>query len=132
MTNVEAGRALTPDAFFAGLLAGLASIGQTSLSGTRSDLHRAFYGAVSKCAASIDLKTLEIDYDPLYGVSPWFDRALTRAQRDLLINFPNPTYERIEICYDPEEAKEVLEATGSPKEFVALAEALTASLAQKR
>ena len=130
MITTQAGRALTPDAFFAGLLAGLRSIGRTSLTGTRSDLHRAFYGAVNKCAAAFNVKELEIDYDPLYGVSPWFDRALTRAQRDLLVNFPNPTYERIEICYDADEAKDVLDASGSPKEFVALAEALAAGLSK--
>src|SRR5262245_49812553 len=110
MTNVQGRATLAPDAFFAGMLAGLASIGRSELTGSRSDLHKAFYAAVNKCGRTLGLEAEQIDYDPLYGVSPWFDRALTRAQRDLLVNFPNPTYERIEICYETDEALEVLAA----------------------
>lgn len=128
MTDFHAQRTLAPDAFFAGVLAGLTSIGQTALTGSRSDLHRAFYAAVGKCGKSLGLETAEVDFDPLYGVSPWFDRALTRAQRDLLVNFPNPTYERIEICFEKDEANEVLRETGYPDQFVEFAKALAAGL----
>jgi hypothetical protein len=51
----------------------------------------------------------DVDYDPLYGQSGWLDQFLARAQRDLMISYPNPSYGRIEIKVTRSEGKEMLE-----------------------
>lgn len=110
------------DVFFKGLLAALA-MHQQVLEGTRSELHSAFFEAVRAAEREhlIDADALEIDFDPLYEVSPWFDHALTRAQQKLWVSFPNPSYERVQICYDADEAKAVLRSTGCSDKFEVIA-----------
>jgi hypothetical protein len=120
---------LTGDRFFAGLLAGIRLIEPNRLTGSRIALNRAFYKAIhGPEGAFVDKKRLAIDYDPLYGVSPWFERALTRAQRDLLISFPNPTYAAVEIKLSEPQAGKLLELTGYRDEFVALAKAFLSNV----
>jgi hypothetical protein len=101
-----------------GFLAAVA-LQKRTLQGTRSELHQAFHSAMAKAQQNefVDLEALDIDFDPLYEVSPWFDRALTRAQRDLLVSFPNPSYERIHISYNAKEAQELLARLGHREEF---------------
>ena len=70
-----------------------------------------------KKAGKLEVDLLEVDFDPLYGLSGWLDRALTTAQRDLLISFPNPSYDQIEIRYRPEEATRVLNRIGNADVF---------------
>jgi hypothetical protein len=107
---------VTPDDFFGGFLAALTlTLPQPQLSGTRTQMNRAFYRAL-KSGTAFDLRQLEIDYDPVYGLSPWFDRALTRAQRDMLVTFPNPSYETVAIQIDRTEAEEMLNDTGKHRD----------------
>ena len=128
MSQVQEGSALSPDTFFLGFLAAVA-LEKRVLQGTRSDLHQAFYEAISKAEESkfIRAEDLDIDFDPLYEVSPWFDHALTRAQRDLIVSFPNPSYERIQISFDPEEASGILDKIGHRAHFEALVSVSTLS-----
>jgi hypothetical protein len=70
----------------------------------------------------INVDLVDVDYDPLYGLSGWFDRALTRAQRDLLIRFPNPSYDLIEIGVKKDEGEEILSNLGNKKLFFELAD----------
>lgn len=121
---------MTSDRFFAGFLAALRSISEDEASSTsritvnRVALNRAFYRTIcGQEGEFVDQADLSIDYDPLYGVSPWFERALTRAQRDLLISFPNPTYSAIEIKLTRDQADRLLEITGHRNEFLTLATA---------
>jgi hypothetical protein len=122
---------VTSDKFFAGLIAAIRTIKDdedaspySRLTANRVSLNRAFYQAITGPKGEfVDRKQLAIDYDPLYGVSPWFERALTRAQRDLLISFPNPTYSVVEIKLKKDQAERLLERTGQREEFTQLAQA---------
>jgi hypothetical protein len=109
---------LDEDTFVKGLLTALATHEQV-LQGTRSKLHNAFFEAVlvAEQQGLIDREAMEIDFDPLYEVCPWFDHALTRAQQNLWVNFPNPSYERVQICYKPDEARKVLQNLGNAEAF---------------
>ena len=124
---------LSANDFLRGLLAALAAKKQNVLSANQSELHRAFHGVLKKLrspnfsnALSVDL--LDVDYDPLYGLSGWLDRALTSAQLDLLISFPNPSYDRIDIRFGQAEGKRIVEAFGSPEAFLELAESFSREL----
>jgi hypothetical protein len=122
-------RHLTADDFFAGFLAALTVSSQPVLRGSRTRLNRAFYSAIQDPAARfVDLDALNVDYDPLYGLSPWFDKELTRAQRDLLVGFPNPNYATIEIKLGPDEAEELLAELGHRDQFLQLARVFLANL----
>jgi hypothetical protein len=120
---------LTADEFFAGFLAGLTLRKSQPLTGTRTAMNRAFYRTIQDPNAQFfDLDLLDLDYDVLYGLSPWFDRALTRAQRDLMVSFPNPTYETVEIRLTPREAERLLDEIGHKDDFQKLAELFLANL----
>lgn len=123
-------RPLSSDDFMTGFLAALAALGRTDIAATRSELHQAFLAAIQDptVAAFVDREELEIDYDPLYGTSPWLDRALTQAQSDLLVEFPNPTYHRVKIKLDTREAEEELAEVGDGDQFSRLAEAFWSAL----
>jgi hypothetical protein len=128
---------LTGDRFFAGLIAAIRTIKDDEpatsfarINGNRLSLNRAFHRAITGPAgAFVNRKRLAIDFDPLYGVSPWFERALTRAQRDLLISFPNPTYAAVEIKLQKDQAEELLQLTGQRDHFVELAKEFMANVA---
>jgi hypothetical protein len=69
--------------------------------------------------AKIDVIDLaDVDYDPLYAQSRWFDRELTRAQRNLVLSFPNPTYATIAIKYGEDEANRILDAFSGARDTV--------------
>src|SRR5689334_10613082 len=109
---------LTPDRFFAGFLAALTLEEPEHLSANRTLLNRAFLRTVESPAAKVfDTEALNIDFDPLYGVSPWFERQLTRAQRDLLISFPNPSYSVVHIKLTASSAALLLDRIGSGDAF---------------
>lgn len=111
MANIAtAPGAITAQVFAEGLLASLAAEKHDEINATQSQLHKAFRQVVQAAAQteglSVDLS--DVDYDPLYGLSGWLDEFLARAQRDLMISRPNPSYSRIHITLDPEEAEELL------------------------
>jgi hypothetical protein len=118
--------------FLRGLLAALAARGNKSVLANQFDVHRAFYRVVrdiqTRPTRPLQVDLIDFDYDPLYGLSGWLDRALTNAQRDLLISFPNPSYERLEIRYEPDEGRQILAALGNQDEFLALADGFAADL----
>jgi hypothetical protein len=119
----------TADDFFAGFLAGLTVSRSSQLVGSRTALNRAFYKTIQDPVARFaDLEALDVDFDPLYGLSPWFDKELTRAQRDLLISFPNPTYAAVEIKLEHQEAEDLLGELGCRDQFVRLAELFVENL----
>jgi len=127
--------ALTPDRFFAGFIAALRTISAepedsfSRLTASRVSLNRAFHRAMtSPAGSSFDEGALGLDFDPLYGVSPWFERALTRAQRDLLVGFPNPTYASVEIKLKKPQADRLLTLIGHRDDFIALAEAFLTNI----
>ena len=120
-----------PDRFFAGFLAGLRLVHTERLAADRTRFNRAFYEAITHAPLPFSVDALEIDYDPLYGVSHRFERQLTRAQRDLLISFPNPTYAVVDIKLREDQAERLLEQIGNRAAFVALAQAFLAGLPQK-
>ncbi len=78
---------MTSNELFRGLLAAV-SARKPELPGDHDAIHGAFYRVLEEVRkpevrASLEVEDLiEIDFDPLYGQSGWFDRALTRAQRD--------------------------------------------------
>jgi hypothetical protein len=130
---------LSADRFFAGFIAALRTVRNDEvghsvrLTGDRVTLNRAFWHAINAPEAHfVERERLSIDFDPLYGVSPWFERALTRAQRDLLISFPNPSYVAVEIKLDTDQAERLLKITGHRDEFVALARAFMARMAEPK
>ena len=110
---------MTANEFFRGLLAALASKNRRELPARHADIHRAFFRVLREIRkpeiqSQLNIEdVIEIDYDPLYGQSRWFDRALTRAQRDHIISFPNPSYDTIHIKYEPEIGKALLDKLGS-------------------
>ena len=125
---------MTANEFFRGLLAALAVKNKTELPEGHSHIHRAFLRVlreIQKPEIRDQLQiedSIEIDYDPLYGQSRWFDRALTRAQRDHIISFPNPMYDKIKIKYDPEAGRVVLEKLGSREAIEKLADVFDGQL----
>ena len=127
---------LSANDFLRGLLAALAARGEKNLHANQFDVHRAFYRVVQDFKAGpprpLRVEFIDFDYDPLYGLSGWLDRALTNAQRDLLISFPNPSYERLEIRYGPEEGRQVLAALGHQDEFLSLADRFRTELHTSR
>jgi hypothetical protein len=95
--------------FAEGLLAGLAAAGQRKIAA--SQIHRAFRQVLIEVETTkvLDVDFSDVDYDPLYGQSGWLDQFLARAQRDLMISYPNPSYGRIEIKVTPSEGQEILD-----------------------
>ena len=96
--------------FAEGLLAGLAAVDQPSITASQIQLHKAFRRVLAEANKGGTLKVdlSDVDYDPLYGLSGWLDEFLARAQRDLMISSPNPSYQRIEIQLTREEGESLL------------------------
>jgi hypothetical protein len=116
---------LTAKEFAEALIAGIAAVGHRQLTASQTQFHRAFRRVLTDVAKNksitiVDLS--EVDYDPLYGLSGWLDEFLARAQRDLLISSPNPSYERIEIKVTKEEAEDHLSRYNNAQEFKNLSE----------
>ena len=120
---------LTPERFFDGLLAAI-RMEQAVIEGEPSAVHRAFYRVLKELqkGTSLDVDLFEVDYDPLYGQSGWFDRALTTAQRDAVLGFANPSYKKIIIKYSEDEGAAILDSLGQKDEFQRLAHVFTTSL----
>lgn len=120
-----------PDRFFAGFLAGLKIVHPERLTGNRAAFNRAFYTAVNSPSGQFfGPEALDIDFDPLYGVSPWFERQLTRAQSDLLVSFPNPSYSAVDIKLRQEQAERLLAQLGDADHFIELAKEFVSRLAK--
>jgi hypothetical protein len=122
---------LTPEKFFDGLLAAIRLETNGVIEGEPTEVHRAFYRVLKelqKKGAVLDVDLFDVDYDPLYGQSGWFDRALTTAQRDAVLGFANPSYKKITIKYSSDEGEAILDSIGERKEFRRLAEVFTNSL----
>ena len=120
---------MTAEQFFQGLLAAI-RLHSDVIEGELADVHRAFHRVLKELAATqvLDVDLFDVDYDPLYGQSGWFDRALTTAQLDSVVSFANPSYKKITIKYEPEECEEILQTTGSKHEFERFALVFTNSL----
>lgn len=104
-------QAISAQQFAEGLLAGLAAGARTEIRATQPRLHRAFLRVAQAAKEQhIPVNIAEFDYDPLYGLSRWLDKFLARAQRDLMITTPNPSYARIQIMFTPSEGKRMLKS----------------------
>src|SRR5580658_9259190 len=114
---------LTAEQFFDGLLAAIRLNGEFIV-GEPTEVHRAFYRVLKELQKSniLDVDLFDVDYDPLYGQSGWFDRALTTAQRDAVLGFANPSYKKIIIKYSPDEGDAIIGLLGARNEFQRLAE----------
>lgn len=128
---------ISADDFLRGLLAALAVSGRKVLNATQPEIHRAFYRVVSELKkpelrATLNVDLFDVDYDPLYGQSRWFDRALTRAQRNLLISFPNPTYEKMQVKYGEQAGNQILNDLGARVAFAKLADLFYQELNSER
>lgn len=123
------GLKLTPEQFFDGLLAAI-RLKNDVIEGEPTEVHRAFYRVLKELQKgdALDVDLFEVDYDPLYGQSGWFDRALTTAQRDAVLGFANPSYKKITIKYSPSEGEAILSSIGAKSEFQRLAEVFTGAL----
>ena len=108
-------KAMSPDDFAEGLLAALAATEQTQIPVNQNQLHRAFRRVLAEAqkADSLGVDSHDVDYDPLYQLSGWLDKFLARAQRDLLISSPNPSYGRIVVNLTPEEGQIILNEHGN-------------------
>lgn len=121
----------TPEQFFDGLLAAVRlHAAEGIIEGEPTDIHRAFYRVLKELRNSVvlDVDLFDVDYDPLYNQSGWFDRALTTAQRDAVIGFANPSYKNITIKYSQSEGEAILNGIGARQEFERLASVFTRSL----
>lgn len=116
----------TPEQFFDGLLAAI-RLETEFIEGEPTEVHRAFYRVLKEIRKSgiLDVDLFEVDYDPLYAQSGWFDRALTTAQRDAVLGFANPSYKKIIIKYSPGEGAAILDSLGAKDEFQRLAGVFT-------
>jgi hypothetical protein len=122
---------LTPEQFFDGLLAAIVLQKEDGvIEGEPTEVHRAFFRVLKELQKHklLDVDLFEVDYDPLYGQSGWFDRALTTAQRDAILGFANPSYKKITIKYSKDEGKTILDQIGAADEFRRLAEVFIESL----
>jgi hypothetical protein len=120
---------LPPERFFDGLLAAI-SLKNSVIEGEPTEVHRAFYRVLKELrkGSALNVDLFDVDYDPLYGQSGWFDRALTTAQRDAVLGFANPSYKKITIKYSQSESEAILDSIGEKDEFQRLAEVFTSSL----
>ncbi len=120
---------LTAEQFFKGLLAAV-RVRTERIEGEQTDVHRAFRRVLKEVSGAnvLDVDLFDVDYDPLYGQSGWFDRALTTAQRDSILSFANPRYNKIFIRYGEEESRTILDAIGARPEFDRLATVFISSL----
>jgi len=120
---------LSPEQFFDGLLAAI-RLQNSVIEGEPTEVHRAFFRVLKELQKHkvLDVDLFEVDYDPLYRQSGWFDRALTTAQRDAVLGFANPSYKKILIKYSEEEGKAILDQIGAADEFRHLADVFTESL----
>jgi hypothetical protein len=116
-------KAMSPDDFAEGLLAALATTGQTEITVNQNQLHRAFRRVLAEAEKpeSLWVDSRDVDYDPLYQLSGWLDKFLARAQRDLLISSPNPSYGRIVINLSSEDGETILKEHGGQATFKKLA-----------
>jgi len=121
---------LSAEDFAEGLIAALAIDGKKTITASQTQLHRAFRRVLVGLDERQDLKVdlREVDYDPLYGLSGWLDKFLARAQRDLMISFPNPSYERIEIQLTPAEGERLLRGYGHQEAFRELSSLFNSAL----
>ena len=124
------GLKLTPEQFFDGLLAAIC-LKSNVIEGEPTQVHRAFYRVLKElqkagCAGALDVDLFEVDYDPLYGQSGWFDRAVVNARRDGRLGFAN---KNITIKYTPAEGEAILNSIGAKNEFERLADVFTSALA---
>lgn len=121
---------LTPETFFDGLLAAISLENNKVIEGEPTEVHRAFYRVLKELRKdnTLGVDLFDVDYDPLYGQSGWFDRALTTAQRNAVLGFANPSYKKITIKYTPQDIKAILEPLGAEDEFRRLARVFTDSL----
>src|SRR5260370_5979947 len=103
----------TPEQFFDGLLAAI-RLQRDVIEGEPTEVHRAFYRVLKELQKGgiLDVDLFEVDYDPLYGQSGWFDRALTTAQRDAVLGFANPSYKKITIKFSEGEGEAILDSIG--------------------
>lgn len=121
----------SPEQFFEGLLAAI-RLEKDVIEGEPTEVHRAFYRVLKELqrGSILDVDLFEVDYDPLYGQSGWFDRALTTAQRDAILGFANPSYKKITIKYSHDEGAAILSSFSldAKDEFQRLAGVFTKSL----
>jgi len=116
-------KVMSPDDFAEGLLATLAADKKTEIAVNQNQLHRAFRRVLSEAQKpkTLGVDSRDVDYDPLYQLSGWLDKFLARAQRDLIISSPNPSYGRIVINLTPAEGRTILKEHGNRKAFKKLA-----------
>ena len=116
-------KTMSPDDFAEGLIATLAILDQKNIEVDQNQLHRAFRRVLSEAQKpeSLAVDTRDVDYDPLYQTSGWLDKFLARAQRDLLISAPNPSYGRIAINLSPADGEAILKEHGGQPAFEKLA-----------
>jgi hypothetical protein len=116
-------KAMSPDDFAEGLLAALATTGDTNITVSQNKLHRAFRHVLAEAQKPeiLGVDAHDVDYDPLYQLSGWLDKFLARAQRDLLISSPNPSYGRIVINLDSQDGESILKEYGKEATFKKLA-----------
>jgi hypothetical protein len=123
---------LSPEQFFDGLLAAI-RLKTSVIEGEPTSVHRAFFRVLKELPKNsvLEVDLFDVDYDPLYGQSGWFDRALTTAQRDAVVGFSNPSYNKITIKYTSQEGQTILKALAvqpAVDEFERLAGIFTQSL----
>jgi hypothetical protein len=129
---------MTSNEFFRGLLAALAVEQRNTLQADHARIHHAFNDVLQEIQKpeierELDIEdSADIDYDPLYGQSAWFDRALTRAQRDHIISFPNPSYNTINIKYDQDAGTALLQRLGPSQTMKRLADVFFSSVETRR
>jgi len=109
--------------FAEGLLAGLAVANFREITASQLQLHKAFrHIQVIAKSQAMNVDFSDVDYDPLYGLSGWLDEFLARAQRDLMISAPNPSYGRIEINVTQDEGEHLLASYPNATLFKSLSE----------
>ena len=123
---VSVSKQISADQFFRGLLAALAVSKVSHLKAGQPEIHKAFHKVMRELERPevqrvLDVDLQDVDYDPLYRLSGWLDNALTWAQRDLIITFPNPSYDDIVLKYRDDEGNRVLAELGSRQTFMELA-----------
>lgn len=119
MATALRSESLTAREFAEALIIALAAEGHGEIRASQTKLHKAFRRILAEVAEnkSLEVDLSDVDYDPLYGLSGWLDEFLARAQRDLLISSPNPSYERIQIKLSEDEARAILARNSNAEEI---------------
>ena len=119
LNEVELGEAAADRAFLA-FLAALYLQGLEQMSARGGILHTSFQGALRVLRENAATGTWfrRFRASPTSGHFEALDRAIIRAEQYGFVQFPNPSYTRVQVALSPVDAHKLLEDVGGERETI--------------